>query len=287
MAKASAAAVIVRDGDRVLDCRLALGAVAPTVMRARSAEEVLVGRPFSTELALAAGRAASNEVSPIDDVRSTAHYRRRVVSALTYDVLVAAWQRAGNSRGDGSSVGANPSPGGGVTREAADAPVAEPIRSLGLAESGVIRLKVNGVVRRLRVRSNELLINVLRERLNLTGTKYGCGIGECGACTVHLDGVPTLSCLTLAVSVDGREITTVEGLRRPAGELDRIQEAFVEEAAFQCGYCTPGMLMMSKRLLAENPTPDERDIRDYLKGNRCRCTGFSAIVRAVSSCAEE
>jgi len=121
----------------------------------------------------------------------------------------------------------------------------------------------------------------------LTGTKYGCGIGECGACTVQLDGVPTLSCLTLAVAVDGREVMTVEGLEGPDGQLDPLQEAFIENAAFQCGYCTPGMLMMTKRLLEENPAADEDDIRDYLKGNRCRCTGFAAIVRAVRSCAGE
>ena len=161
-----------------------------------------------------------------------------------------------------------------------------PVR-LEAGEVRTITLTVNGVEHRLHVRPNELLINVLRERLQLTGTKYGCGIGECGACTVQLDGVPTLSCLTLAVAVDGREVMTVEGLEGPDGQLDPLQEAFIENAAFQCGYCTPGMLMMTKRLLEETPAADEDDIRDYLKGNRCRCTGFAAIVRAVRSCAGE
>ncbi|MGD8997142.1 MAG: (2Fe-2S)-binding protein [Anaerolineae bacterium] len=145
-------------------------------------------------------------------------------------------------------------------------------------------LIVNGVQHRLRISPNDLLLNVLRERLDLTGTKYGCGIGECGACTVHLDGVPTLACLTLAVAADGRRVMTVEGLQGRDGELDPIQEAFIDHAAFQCGYCTPGVLMMTKRLLEELPSPSEDDIRDYLKGNRCRCTGFAAIVRAVESC---
>ncbi len=158
---------------------------------------------------------------------------------------------------------------------------------LGPEESHTITLTVNGQERRLTVVPNELLVNVLRERLDLTGTKYGCGIGECGACTVLLDGVPTLSCLTLAVAADGCEVTTVEGLEGAGGELDALQEAFIEHAAFQCGYCTPGMLMMTKRLLEENPRPSEEDIRDYLKGNRCRCTGFAAIVRAVESCVEQ
>jgi len=125
----------------------------------------------------------------------------------------------------------------------------------------------------------------LRERLELTGSKYGCGIGECGACTVLLNGEPVMSCLVLAIAAAGSEVVTVEGLEGPDGELDPLQEAFIEHAAFQCGYCTPGMLMTSKSLLQENPSPTEDEIRDYLKGNRCRCTGFTSIVRAVTSCA--
>ena len=155
---------------------------------------------------------------------------------------------------------------------------------VGPAETHVINLTVNGVEHTLSVAPNELLLNVLRERLELTGTKYGCGIGECGACTVHLDGVPALSCLVLAVAADGSEVLTVEGLARPDGELDPLQEAFIEHDAFQCGYCTPGMLMMTKSLLSEVPSPTEDDVRDYLKGNRCRCTGFAGIVHAVMHC---
>jgi len=285
LAKASAAASIVRDGDRIVDCRLTFGAVGPTVMRAGAAEEMMVGERFSSQLALAAGQEASEQVSPIDDVRSSARYRRQVVKALCHDVLQAAWERAGEEGGEAAP---SPAPaetlgsGGGAKTGIASSPL-----SVGIGETQPITLTVNGVERRLHVGPTELLINVLRDRLNLTGTKYGCGIGECGACTIHVDGVPRLSCLTLAVTADGREVTTVEGLEGQNGELDPLQEAFIEKAAFQCGYCTPGMLMMTKRLLAENPAPDEDDVRDYLKGNRCRCTGFAAIVRAVQSCVEE
>ena len=127
---------------------------------------------------------------------------------------------------------------------------------------------------------------MLRERLELTGSKYGCGVGECGACTVQLNGEPALSCLVLAIAADGSEVLTVEGLQGPDGALDPLQEAFIEHNAFQCGYCTPGMLMMTKKLLRENPSPTEDEIRDHLKGNRCRCTGFASIVRAVMSCAQ-
>ncbi len=149
-----------------------------------------------------------------------------------------------------------------------------------------IELTVNGTQHRLWVAPNELLLNVLRERLELTGTKYGCGIGECGACTVLLNGRPALACLVLAIAADGAEVLTVEGLTSPRGELDPLQEAFVEHQAFQCGYCTPGMLLMSRSLLDEMPSPTEDDVRDYLRGNRCRCTGFASIVRAVLSCAD-
>jgi len=140
---------------------------------------------------------------------------------------------------------------------------------------------VNGVQRKLRVRPNELLLNVLRERLGLTGAKYGCGIGECGACTVLLNGRPVLACLVLAIAADGGEVFTVEGLQAPDGSLHPLQEAFIEQNGFQCGYCTPGMLMMTKSLLDSTPHPGEDEIRDYLKGNRCRCTGYASIVRAV------
>ncbi|MCF8885673.1 MAG: (2Fe-2S)-binding protein [Nitrososphaerota archaeon] len=149
-----------------------------------------------------------------------------------------------------------------------------------------IRIIVNGVERELEVEPNELLINVLREKLRLTGTKYGCGIGECGACTVHVNGEPVLSCLTLAVEVDGKEITTIEGLGKD-GELDPIQEAFIEEGAVQCGYCTPGFIMTAKALLNEKINPTREEIIDYIKGNLCRCTGYVNIVKAIQKAAEK
>ena len=293
LAKASVAAMLVRDGDRVVDCRLAFGSVGPTVARAREAEHLLAGKPFSAELALEAGRIASGEISPIDDVRSTAWYRREVVKALTHDVLQVAWKRAGQEAG-----GRKQEAGNGVLCNTQHATrntdhgsritnhESRPTLHLHPTDSHPISLTVNGIPHTLSVAPNELLLNVLRERLQLTGTKYGCGIGECGACTVQLDGAPALSCLVLAVAVDGSEVLTVEGLAGLDGDLDPLQEAFIEHNAFQCGYCTPGMLMMTKGLLAEIPSPTEDDVRDYLKGNRCRCTGFAGVVRAVMQCVE-
>lgn len=148
-----------------------------------------------------------------------------------------------------------------------------------------IEFMVNNKKRRLSVKVNELLINILRNNLNLTGTKYGCGIGECGACTILLEGKPILSCLTLAVEVDGKNITTIEGIGED--KLHPIQESFLKQGAVQCGFCTPGMIIAVKSLLEENSTPTEEDIRDYLRGNLCRCTGYNQIIKAVKSCASE
>jgi carbon-monoxide dehydrogenase small subunit len=148
-----------------------------------------------------------------------------------------------------------------------------------------IRFKLNGRAVDVEVAPTTLLINLLRGHLHLTGVKYGCGIGECGACTVLLDGKPILSCLTLAVEVDGREVTTIEGLTKD-GHLHPLQEAFLEQGAVQCGFCIPGFILTAKALLDENPKPSEEEIREYLKGNLCRCTGYVNIVRAVERAAE-
>ena len=143
-----------------------------------------------------------------------------------------------------------------------------------------IHLTLNGETREWSVYPNELLLNVLREQEFLTGTKYGCGIGECGACTVHINGAPMLSCLTLAIACEGADILTIEGLARD-GKLDAVQQAFLEQSAFQCGFCTPDMIMMTRALLNENPQPTEAQVREYLRGNLCRCTGYAGIVRAA------
>jgi carbon-monoxide dehydrogenase small subunit len=145
-------------------------------------------------------------------------------------------------------------------------------------------ITVNGKARSFDVAPNTLLLNLLRENMLLTGAKYGCGIGECGACTVLLDGESVLACMVLAVEADGRSVETIEAL----GEYDRlhpIQEAYLEEGAVQCGFCTPGFVMSTKALLSEKPQPTETEIREYLKGNMCRCTGYVNIVKAVQSAA--
>ena len=147
----------------------------------------------------------------------------------------------------------------------------------------VLRLRVNGDGHELLLAVHRTLLEVLREDLGLTGTKHGCELGECGTCTVLVDGEPQLSCLVLPVQVEGREVTTVEGLAA-GSELTPLQRAFAELGAAQCGYCTPGMLLTATALLAENPHPTGPEIRAALAGNLCRCTGYSKIVEAVQLC---
>ncbi len=149
-----------------------------------------------------------------------------------------------------------------------------------------INLTVNGDPYTVAVQSHHTLLHVLREQLGLTGAKRGCENGECGACTVLLDGAPVNSCLVLAVEADGHTIETVEGLTQ-GGNLHPLQSAFIKHNAIQCGFCTPGMLMSAKALLDRTPHPDEEEIRQAIVGNLCRCTGYVRIVDAIQDAAEK
>lgn len=149
-----------------------------------------------------------------------------------------------------------------------------------------ITLTVNGRKYDLVVESNELLLQVLRDKCYLTGTKYGCGIAECGACSILKDDELYLACMVPAVSADGWNITTAEGLAQN-GELNKIQKAFIEKDAIQCGYCTPGMVVAGTALLKKNPKPTESEIRDFMRGNYCRCTGYQSIVSAIKYASEQ
>jgi carbon-monoxide dehydrogenase small subunit len=145
-----------------------------------------------------------------------------------------------------------------------------------------IAITVNGTEERLQVDARQTLLEILREDLSLTGTKQGCGMGECGACTVLVDGMAVNACLMLAIRCDGREVLTIEGLSE-GEQLHPLQQAFVEQGAIQCGFCTPGAILSSKALLDTNPSPDEAEVRESLAGNLCRCTGYAKIVKAVLS----
>jgi carbon-monoxide dehydrogenase small subunit len=155
-----------------------------------------------------------------------------------------------------------------------------------MAKDGKIRLKVNGQWREVETSPDRILLDLLREELGLTGTKKGCGEGECGACTVIMNGRAVLSCLIPAGKADGAEITTIEGLAPEECELHPLQQAFLDEGAVQCGYCTPGMVLTAKVLLDENPSPGDEQIRRAISGNLCRCTGYSKIIAAIRTAAE-
>lgn len=250
------------EGDVVTKASIALGSVAPTIVRTADAEAAITGRPLTPESIDTAARQAAGAVTPIDDLRSSADYRsdqievmvRRALAAIAADEQATAWPAAIPTLG-GPAVGSH-------------APCE-------LQSGSPIDATVNGSAVTAGWIAGTLL-DWLREQAGLTGTKEGCAEGECGACTVHLDGTAVLSCLVPAGRGHGATITTVEGLASSAG-LDPLQQAFVDEAAVQCGYCIPGFLMAAAAL--DNTSPEARTLG--LSGNLCRCTGYYNIETAV------
>jgi carbon-monoxide dehydrogenase small subunit len=155
-----------------------------------------------------------------------------------------------------------------------------------MSDRKLMTFRVNGAERTIAVRPHDVLLDVLREELRLTGTKRGCDMGTCGCCTVLIDGEARLSCLTLAATAVGREVTTVEGLT-PASGMSPLQRAFCEAGASQCGFCTPGFIVTSAALLARVPDPTEAEIREAISGNMCRCTGYVKIIEAIQKAGQE
>lgn len=150
----------------------------------------------------------------------------------------------------------------------------------------IVRLMVNGYSYEVLVEASRSLLDVVREDLGLTGSKEGCGTGDCGACTMHLDGNPITACLMIAPDAEGHEVTTIEGLAKD-GQLHPVQKAFIEYGALQCGYCIPGMIMSAAALLERNPNPTFDEIREGISGNLCRCTGYTKIIEAIESVARD
>ncbi len=269
------------DGREVAAARIALGAVAPTPMRAKGAEELLRGRALSEPLIDEAAVKAASEIAPISDLRAGAAYRREVSRVFVKRALQKAWQRARKEAGRPQVQGGTASVG---VEHVATRMRQTHTASTATAGERSARLTVNGRSVEVRIRSHTLLVDVLRDQLGLLGTKLGCGTGECGACTILLDGLPVSACLLLAERAKDGEITTIEGFSGD-GDLHPLQEAFVAHGAFQCGFCAPGVVLTAASLLERTPQPTEREVRYTLAGNLCRCTSYVKIVAAIQAAA--
>lgn len=255
-------------GETVAEARILLGSVAPTVVSAPEAEALLVGTTLDEGAVVAAAEAAARSVAPIDDVRATAEFRRHLVGVLVARALRSLREPAG----------IEPPPVTLSPRGTTHGP--GPARRVGRHDP--VSVTVNGTPVTAAGAVGTTLLGWLRDvagplaGIPLTGTKEGCAEGECGACTVLLDGSAVVSCLVPAAVADGREVTTVEGIDAPA-----LRQAFVDEFAVQCGYCIPGFVVASAALLAEAPHPSPETVREGLAGNLCRCTGYYPIIDAV------
>jgi xanthine dehydrogenase iron-sulfur cluster and FAD-binding subunit A len=271
-----AAIVLTFDGDVVTGARIALGSLAPTIVRARAAEDALVGTALDAGACTRAAELALEAVSPIDDVRGSAAYRLSALRNLLARSLAEL---------------ANPSAPIGLP----DDPV---LLDTGAASwdrlspggdpfTGVIRTRINGRPLELRGSTGCTLLDALRNEARLTGAKEGCAEGECGACTVWLNGQAVMACLVPAPQAHNAEVVTIEGLAgtNGTGTLHPLQQAFVDRGAVQCGYCIPGMLMAGAKLLEERRDPDLLAIQTALSGNICRCTGYRKIFDAVETAA--
>jgi CO/xanthine dehydrogenase Mo-binding subunit/xanthine dehydrogenase iron-sulfur cluster and FAD-binding subunit A len=270
IAVANAAVMLALDGKLVCEARIALGSVYPTILRVPEAEKALIGKELIAETIARASMLAAESAAPIDDVRGGADYRREAVAYLvkrlledlpSYRPRPAGPRLWGKTDGRFASIKNKPS-------------------------DGRIAVTVNGVEHFVTGAENKRLIDMLRDDLGLTGTKEGCGEGECGACTVWMDGIAVLACLVPAARAHGSEIVTVEGMARQDA-LHPLQQALIDRGAVQCGYCTPGFVMAGASLLDETSAPNAEQIRAGLSGNLCRCTGYYKILSAVEDAGKE
>lgn len=267
------------DGQTVTTARITLGSVAPTIIRIPSAENHLVGKILNEEVIREAALLVAAEPAPIDDIRSTAHYRTAMLKQLT--------ARALRHLRDGTERANYPNDPALLWGEK-NVPISSHLPSKIRHEEGsgdTIVTTVNGTLHTCTGGTDKTLLHFLREEVGLTGTKEGCGEGECGACTVFLDGVAVMACMVGAPRAHGADIVTIEGLAQN-GQLHPLQQAFIETGAVQCGFCIPGFLMAGAKLLEENPKPSAEQISQSISGNLCRCTGYYKILEAFEKASQ-
>lgn len=278
---AAARISVEKDTRTVRYARIALGAVAPTPIRARAAEALLEGRPISEAAIEEAATRAANETSPISDLRASAAYRRAMSRVLVKRALTDAWRRATGELDTAASAPIERRLHSAVAGEGQPPAAGRPVKP---SPNGTyqITFTVNGEAADLEISPRALLVDVLRDRLGLIGTKKGCGTGECGACTVLMNGHPINACLMPAIRAHNSTIMTVEGLGTP-GNLHPLQEQFIEHGAVQCGFCGPGMLLSARALLDVTPSPTEQEIKAAIAGNICRCTGYVKLLCSISA----
>jgi len=267
----NAAVILDLRADTVHSAAITLGAVAPTIIHAPEAETYLTGREFSEEAVAEAARLAMQASRPIDDIRASAAYRRELTRVSVLRALQSL--RDGTERND---MPERPILLGQANSEFK-------IRRSEFPKTPIETI-VNGRKMTFTTGHEKTLLRLLREDGLLTGSKEGCAEGECGACTVFLDGKAVMACLVPAPRAHGAEIVTVEGLAA-GGQLHPVQEAFIQHGAVQCGYCTPGFIMSGAKLLEERPRPARNEIEQAFSGNLCRCTGYYKIIDAVESAA--
>lgn len=261
----------------IKDAAITLGAVAPTIIHAREAEEFLTGKELDENVIDQAAELTMKAAKPINDIRSSANYRKTIVKVVAKRMLRTISE-------------------GKVSDSLPEKPVLlwglsnGYLRSINkiyeIDNTGLIRTTINGKAYEFKGGQGKSLMRLLRENALLTGTKEGCAEGECGACTVHLDGVAVMSCMVPAERAHGSEITTVEGLS-DGDNLSLLQSEFAKAGAVQCGYCTPGLLMSATKLLEEKPHPTEDQIKQAITGNLCRCTGYYKIVEAIENASKQ
>ena len=266
-----AAIILDIEADTIESASIALGAVAPTIIGAPEAEAYLVGKPLTDEIFEEAARLTMDAARPIDDIRGSAAYRREMVRVCTLRGLKSirdapeGWEQIGMPPEPILLWGKDPT---------------ENVPSSDQFPASAIETTINGKKYSFSSGHDKTLLRLLREDANLIGTKEGCAEGECGACTVFLDGKAVMACLVPAPRAHGADILTVEGLAVD-GQLHAVQEAFIQHGAVQCGYCTPGFLMSAAMLLEEKSKPTRNEIEQAITGNLCRCTGYYKIVQAI------